>query len=126
MRSEGFPFVRGVWGVSCVHRRWVFRPPPFANITPSRAADCCRPLEGGNSVPMGCLQKVCLGGVAGVRIMPQVQHFVDSAFLEIALSSGRGNGFDMFVLHWICDGLDCVCCMFSVRGSMSCAFGSAS
>lgn len=92
MRSEGFPFVRGVWGLSCVHRQWVFRLPPFANTSPSCAADCCRPLE---------LQKLCLGGVAGVRIMPQAQHFVDSAFLEIALSSGMGNGFDMFVVAFV-------------------------
>lgn len=95
MRSEGFPFVRGVWGLSCVHRRWVFRPPPFANIMPSCAADCYRPLEGGNSVLCGVCKK-CVW--EGVRITPQAQHFVDSAFLGITLFRGRGNGFDMFVV----------------------------
>lgn len=47
---------------------------------------------------MGCLQKVRLGGVAGVPTTPQAQHFADSAFLGITLFRGRGNGFDMFVV----------------------------
>ena len=73
---------------------------PFAMM----ACDCV------NSFLLGCVQKVCWGGVTGCLTW-QAHHFADITFFAATILSGRGNGirhvmdvssyvFSLWGQHW--------------------------